>query len=308
MTLSEVSAERIALIYQVATRHGSLISVRELSRLLPESASESELAEAISSTPSLSSKFELQSGYLTERSRGDRHGALETEMRNREIARINMAHASRFVSLLHLSRFKMVAVSGSTSYGSPSRSRDLDIFCVAPAGRMWLSLTQGLLMARAFGLLRRTAPPVCLSCVTDEDYARNAFVSQRDPLFARDALQTKVVKGRTFYRSLLSSASWISSFYPHAYDSKAPPDVPQIRASGPSSVDRVVNHLLFFIVGRYLAAKSSLLNRKLNATGRRTDVFETRSGEDHLIYESRRYTALKHEYRSVLAARTSVRN
>lgn len=308
MTLSDVGAERIYLLYHVAKRHGSLVSVQELSRLLPERTTERELAEVIASIPSLSSRFELRAGYLTERPGGPEPDPSESEARNRRTARINMEHAARFVSLLHTSPFKMVAVSGSTSYGSASRSKDLDLFCVAPTGRMWFSLTHALLMARVFSLLRPDAPQVCLSCVMDEDFARSAFTSQDDPLFARDALATKVVRGRAFYQSLLSMAKWISAYYPHAYDRAATPNSPRTRRSQPSALDVALNRLFFVTIGRFLGLKSLFLNRRLRAAGRGGDVFETRIGEDHLIYESGRYAALRREYRAVLGPGTSVQN
>jgi hypothetical protein len=49
MTLSSESAERINLLYRAAKHNGSLVSIQELSRLLSENASESEVEEAISS-------------------------------------------------------------------------------------------------------------------------------------------------------------------------------------------------------------------------------------------------------------------
>ena len=300
MTISSSSAERVIMLYHAAIRQGSLVTVGELLRLLPESASELDLAEAIASTPYLSSRFELNGGYLTERARVPMAVPGEEELQNRVAAKMNMVHAVHFVSLLRSNPFKMIAVSGSTSYGSASHSRDLDLFCVAPTGRLWLSLSEGLVMARVSDLFHRDAPKVCFSCIMDEDYARFAFASERDPLFARDALETKVLKGHALYESLMKRAAWISILFPVAYGR-----VRESSASGevgapPSSWDLALNRVLSVFVGGFLRLKSTFLNRKLMTARRGGDVFVVNSAEDHLIYESRRYTDLRREYRALL--------
>ncbi|MDG6987905.1 MAG: hypothetical protein JRN21_01100 [Nitrososphaerota archaeon] len=286
----------------MARDNGSLVTVQEISRLLAHGASETELAEAIVSDPSLGRKFELKGGYLTERQREGRPSLLDEELIHRRMARRNLGHAARFAGLLGAGAFKMVAVSGSTSYGSASASRDLDLFCVAPSGKTWLSLTAALVMARIFNSLSPGSPQICLSCMMDENFARSTFAKARDPLFARDALETKVLKGMGTYESLMEAAGWISSYYPLAYERvRGTHALPVVR--GPSALSAAFNQLLFRLVGRYLGLKASALNRKLKEAGRCSDLFEIRSSPDHLIYESKRYTALREKYRKVLRPR-----
>ena len=303
MTISSSSAERIVMLYHAAIRQGSLVTVDELLRLLPESTSEIDLEEAIASIPYLSSRFELNGGYLTERARASVAMPGVEELQNRVAARMNMVHAAYFVSLLRSNPFKMIAVSGSTSYGSASHSRDLDLFCVAPRGRLWLSLSEGLIMARVSDLFHRDAPKVCFSCIMDENYARFTFASERDALFARDALETKVVKGHALYGSLMKGAAWISTLFPVAYDRFLEPPASGEVGAPPSSWDLALNRVLSVFVGRFLRLKSTFLNRKLKTAGRGGDVFEVHSAEDHLIYESRRYADLRREYRAMLGDR-----
>lgn len=296
MTLSRDSADRIALLYRAAKRNGSLVSVQELSRLLRDSTTVSEVEIAIASDPSLSSRFELRSGFLTERGIGLSDDPVLLEANNRRTAGTNLTYASKFASFLRISRFTLVAVSGSTSYGSASFSRDADFFCVTPAGGMWVSLASGLIMARAYSLVKRSGPTFCLSCVMDEDYARSTFGSQHHPLFARDAIEAKVLLGRGLYRSLMRTASWISEYYPIAYrTAMATPSGGSAR-KGSSGFIRALNRFLYTALGRYIRTKSHLLNRRLRVTGRSGDVFRVRLGEDHLIYESRRYLDLRKEY------------
>ena len=296
MTLSTEGAERIALLYRAAKRNGSLVTVRELSRLLPENVSESEVVDAIASVPSLNSKFELRSGFLTERLEEPSFDPIILESDSRKSARANLVHASRFVSFLRSSGFQVVAVSGSTSYGSASISKDTDLFCVAPHRSMWVCLTKALVMARAYRLVNRGAPRICISCVMDEGYARSEFAGRRHPLFARDAIEAKVLKGRDHYESLLKAASWISDYYPVAYGETFTGGHATGPGRNPSSFARVLNRVLYLVIGRYIQAKSSLLNRRFRKGGRGGDVFGVRCGDDHLIYESRRYLDLKKEY------------
>ena len=295
MTLSTESAERIALLYRAAKRNGSLVTARELSRLLPENASESEVVDAIASVPFLNSRFELRSGFLTERLGEPSLDPVIHESDSRRSARTNLVHASRFVSFLRSTGFQVVAVSGSTSYGSASISKDTDLFCVAPPRSMWVCLTKALIMARAYRLVNGRTPRICISCVMDEGYARSEFESRRHPLFARDAIEAKVLLGRDHYESLLRAASWISDYYPVAYGEIFTGG----HQTGPGrspSFARALNRLLYPVMAQYIKVRSSLLNRRFRKEGRGGDVFGVRCGDDHLIYESRRYLDLKKEY------------
>jgi hypothetical protein len=131
----------------------------------------------------------------------------------------------------------------------------------------------------------------------DEDYARSTFGARGHHLFARDALEAKVLRGRELYDSLMSSATWISDYYPVAYREsvRSRADKPP-GAKAPTAFSLALNRVFLSIVGRYIKAKSSRLNRRFRAAHRGGDLFRVRCGEDHLIYESRRYLDLKKEY------------
>jgi hypothetical protein len=307
VTLSEESVERITLLYQTALHNGSLVTAQEVSCLLSERASAQDVAEAVISMPALRSRFELKGGFLTERGLHQDRDPTLSEAKSRSIAKVNLSHATNFARLLRSNTFEMVAVSGSTSYGSAAHSKDLDFFCVSRTGHMWISLTKGLLMARAYGVAHRNAPDICFSYVMDEAYARSTFESRRDPLFARDAIETKVLKGRVVYRSLMGTASWISEFFPRSYDASAFMRAEAAHGPAESTLGRVLNRFLFFAVGHYLQLKSKLLTGLLAATERHEDLFKVHAAEDHLTYESRRYSKLKETYSkgfAVLAQRS----
>ena len=300
--ISAEGAKRISLLYQVARVHGSLVSLGDLVHLMPDRISEGELADAIQSHPVLSSRFTLRSGYVVEKGAElDPQQALAEERNSRARASTNLWHASRFAPFIASSQFEMVGVSGSTSYRSASRSKDLDLFCVAPSGTMWISLSKALILSRLFTLVNRESPPICLSCVMDENYARKTFSADQGALFARDALETVVLIGEPKYRSLMGSASWISTIYPTAFARRSTQsgDLPPLARS--SAWKRAFNRLLFVLAGSYIGVKSSVLNRRLSRRREPDSAFTLRKGVDHLIYESRRYEKLRTHYTAVSA-------
>ena len=306
MTLTEDRAERVSILHEVARSNGSLLSIRDLLPLMPEHTSEDQLMDAINSLPSLSSRLALKEGFIVEKAdSGSSSSVLTSEVVNRSRAAANLRFARDFLPLLASSHFKMVAISGSTSYLSVSRSSDLDFFCVAPAGRMWISLVRALIFARVFRLLHSDAPQLCLSCIMDEDYAVAAFSSDQGPLFARDALTTLVVDGAPCYQRLLGNASWISDIFPRAYRERLEPVAGQPQPiKQPPFAPRFLNLLLSFVGGAYIRFKSKKLNRSLEARGASDGVFKVMSASDHLIYESRRYSNLRRNYASMLSKST----
>ncbi|MDV3278133.1 MAG: hypothetical protein LYZ69_06675 [Nitrososphaerales archaeon] len=270
---------------------------------MPERTSEPELVEAINSAPFLRSKFELRSGYLTERTAESESPVLSTELGSRRRAKTNLSYAERFAPLLGREVMQVVAVSGSTSYRSASRSSDLDLFCIASRGTMWLSLAKSLLLARAFRLANPESPQICFSCIMDESFAVSLFSEKRDSLFARDALVTLVLKGERTYHDLLGRARWISLYYPALYSSKLESgNGLRGTAAQPSWATAVLDRFLHITVGAYIKVKSNLLNRKLAKQRRQDDAFDLRMGLDHLIVESNRYTRLRRAYATLKAS------
>lgn len=227
------------------------------------------------------------------------------ELASRRSAQTNLWWAARFAPKLSSTSFRLVAASGSTSYRSASKSKDLDLFCVATAGGLWTALTRALVLARAFRMLHPRSPEICFSCVMDEDYASGMFRREQGPLFARDALETVVLEGDSTYRWFLNEAKWISGFYPNAYSARLGADQPRhVGSNGPSPASRVLERLLFLFVGAYIRTKSKILIRRLTGSGRLDSIFTVRCGRDHLIYESRRYLKLKRRYLKGFSSRT----
>lgn len=303
LTLSDESAERISLLCGVAMEHGSLVTLQELLPLMHSQVSEEELAEAIHSTPSLNARFDLTGGYMTEKSpKGDRDQAVLAERANRRSASENLLWAEKFARAARSIPFDVVAASGSTSYQSASKSKDIDFFCVSSRGEMWTSLTKALLLARTFGLLHRGSPRVCFSCVMDEDFAMSMFATERSPLFARDALQAVVLMGQARYRELLGRAPWMSAYFPRAYAEKVSARSERVGARPSQSPwKRALEMLIFLAAGVYIRVKSEMLNRKFARSKESDSTFNARVARDHLIYESMRYVMLRRRYAENLA-------
>jgi len=298
--LSEDSISRIELLYSVARLNDSPLSLGELHTLLASDTSIVELEEAFASLPTLSTRYVLDSGFITEKGGAD--WAAEVQKRRRAF-RDNVATAERLAVRLGGRGASVIAVGGSTSYESVKESDDLDLFCVTRGDYAWIFLTKALLLLRASRLASGEVSRACLSCVMDQNYAVRAFSSEQDPLFARDALNAMVLKGNKEYAALLRRADWMKKIFPRLYFARSPPagsgaltvDSPVRTQSG--TARRVANRFLFYVVGGYLRVKSMLESRRIwRDSGDRGRSFEARIGFDHCIYESLRYREMRAMY------------
>ncbi|MDA4128726.1 MAG: hypothetical protein OK422_04665 [Thaumarchaeota archaeon] len=298
MTLSRESAQRVSILYEIAKSNGSLMTLPEVLPLLPEQSTERELEEAIESSTALSSRYEVKSGYLTEKiGRDGKDDTVSNEVKNRRRATSNLVNSQRFVGLLSSRNLLALAVSGSTAYRSAGKSEDLDLFCVTQTQAVWIFLVKSLLIARISGLVRRGSPRPCLSYVMDAKLAVSMFREKQDMLFARDALEAVVLEGENVYRDLLRRAYWMSAYFPTLYASKMTnPEEGGIWEGEAHWTRKVLNRLLFVLVGRFITLKSRFLNRRLSEQGNNTARFRILAADDHLILESVRYAELRQAY------------
>jgi hypothetical protein len=299
--LEDAKLSEIRLFCDVARANGSALSVRELIDLASLDSSEADLSLAWGDFPELREYTVSSSGFVI-----GREGAMDLEYLEREKlerrrrAGSNMYYAAKFASLARGSGARVLSVSGSTSYLSVSATDDLDFFLIARRGALWPSFVKRLLLARAFRLAEKGSPSLCLSYVVDESYALKEFSKVQDGLFARDALATRVLRGGTFYGSLLSVSSWMGRYFPKLYAERVRNfDKQKIEYTNSSPLARVANMFLFYVAGTYIKTKSLLLNRKYAKQGRRSSLFKVRLGLDHCIYESIRYLELRRAYSSL---------
>jgi hypothetical protein len=301
LALTEKQAREIEAFCQIASENGAVISLAELIRLASIDASEHELADAFDSDTYLRSKFQLESGYVLERSpqRASPRQAIEEEERRRERARENLARGGRFGGLLE-GGATVVSVSGANSFLSAVEGDDIDFFCVTKTDGMWVFMLRALVLARLHRVANSDVPELCFSCVMDEEWATKEFRTRQDPIFARDALTAKVMGGKAAYRELLEGASWMSDYFPTFYRMKlaetGPGDERPSGHAGRGQGSVVLNMFVYRTLGSFLRMKSWALNRRFTKAGRHSAIFMTKIGKGHYIFESNRYRKLRRMY------------
>lgn len=292
----------IAFLSEIAKANGSVVSLKDLVALARTNLSEEQLKSSWAAIPELAASYELKNGLILERGQEfarSGFGSLDREQEKRARAASYARYARGFASLCHPRETKLMAISGSTSYQTPSASDDLDIFCITEPDGLWLFLTKSLLLARLLQIFRRSEPRICFSYAVDQNFVEKEFLLPRDALFARDALTTIVIHGQEFYEELLRKSPWISNYFPRLYQQRTNvmhrEGVAGKQVGSPPRL-KFLNILLHVIVGNYLAFKSAMLNRRLRKQGKFSSLFSVKIGSDHCIFESVRYSNLRAMY------------
>lgn len=288
----------VSVAMNVAQLHGAAVALVELENLLPETNTTEDLVAVLELFPQLRDAYVVRNGLVTPKSESAPASSAREEAQRRSMANISAARA--FGRTLAGRDLEVIAVSGSTSYLSASARDDLDLFCVTTKGRVWVFLLKALVMARLRRLSDRRATPVTFSCVMDRKRADEMFSTDNGALFARDALMARVVSGHRSYAELLDEASWIQRYFPRLYGRRGKREALPHSSERPSLLPYgPLNLLLYRTVGSFIRAKASLHNRRLAREGKGMALFRLRIGADHLIYESRRYQALRSMYSKV---------
>jgi len=300
--ISEEIAPIVNAALQAAHLHGASVDLTELAKLLPQDTTSEDLTAALESLPHLQGRYLVRDGLVLPKSGASSTPSADEEARNRSIASIWAALV--FASRLGSRDVSTIAVSGSTSYLSASEQDDLDLFCVTHEGSMWVFLLRALVTTRVLKFFDRRTPPVTFSCVMDWEYADEMFSRDRGALFARDALMARVVLGCEGYSALLQKASWMKRYFPMLYGHQRA-GLARLRpteraASGPG---RMLNMVLYLAAGSFIRLKALFHNHMLARQGKDSALFRVRMGPNHLIYESKRYTALRSMYSKVAPVR-----
>jgi hypothetical protein len=183
-------------------------------------------------------------------------------------------------------------VTGSTAYGEPEAGDDLDFMVVARNGAVWAFLAYAFLALR---LRRRpgSASP-CFNYVLDRSTAEAEFRQSRGVLFAREALSARPVLGGSYYRSLVSTASWMSAELPRLYARWAGPEDRSPDRSRPAAWPvRVLNAAIFPLLASYLQLQGLVRNRRLARAGEGASAFRTVTTVGRLAYESVEFERLR---------------
>jgi len=268
-------------------------------KLTSSVTSEEELATAWLGQSNLSSEYPLHSGRIVSRQAlleaGPTAINAKVEAGRRRVA-ANMEIAKAVWRIFAGDDLRMFAISGGNSYGFARSGDDIDIFCVTKTGGLWLFVMKHLLVSRFYETFRKDIPRLCFSYALDEENARREFSESKDRLFARDALNLKVIAGRGFFSSLMSGARWMGELFPRAYAARAKPQSDTPERAESSAGARVLNMLLFRTVGVYIRLKSALDNAKNRKMGRTKFVNDLRIGAGYVLFESRKYQSLRGIY------------
>jgi len=292
----------IDILSEIARANGSLVSLKDLAALTRTTLSEEQIESSWAKIPELAATYELKNGLIIQRDKDYAtltQNIADLDLEKRVRAENYTRLARKFAYLCNAQETKLLAISGSTSYKTPTASDDLDIFCVTKLDKLWLFITKSLLMARVLRILKRDFPRICFSYAADQRFAEKEFLLQEDALFARDALTTIVIHGQDYYTELLKNSSWISNYFPRLYRQRTNTNsLEEVeREQGASSPSRTfLNNLLRIIVGNYIAFKSAMLNRTLRREGKFSSIFYAKIGADHCIFESIRYSKLRALY------------
>jgi hypothetical protein len=300
--IREQIVAEIAFLSGVAKANGSLVSLKDLAALTSTNLSEELLRSSWETIPELAASYELSNGLILQRGNDDAGNGrctVDVELEKRARAENYARYAREFALLCNGIGTNLFAISGSTSYKTPSASDDLDIFCITKPDHLWLFIARSLLLARFLQVFRRDFPRICFSYAVDAKFAEKEFLLPRDALFARDALTTIVVYGQEYYKQLLKKSHWISDYFPCLYRHRTSvADLEEGESeSVPSSPGRIfLNTLLRVLVGNYVALKSAMLNGRLRKQGKVSALFSAKIGLDHCIFESVRYSKLRAMY------------
>ena len=295
--------ERIRVLVEVAAANGSSISLTELRELLPPGlfSSAEALARFLVADEGLAARFAMVAGEVTLRG----HEALADHRRmQRGLAADRLAEADLFLERLGkvCPWIELAAISGSTAYDAAKPGDDLDFFLVTRRHRLWITLLVALVRARLERLRSPGAPVYCFNRLLERAACEHAFRERRDALFAREALNLRVLRGGTLYRALLAGAPWMAEPFPGLYAARAAGgDASAARAPRGGTAGGILNGAALLFLGPYLWIAGVYRNAWLRRQGRVKECFRTVVRPDVCATESVLYDELREEYRRAFA-------
>ena len=284
----------------IAAAHESSISTAELLQLLPEKSFESplELERFLDIDSKLGQMLMVTAGEVTLK------GLDQLVRRRPEQVRLSanrLQVAETFTN--RLARLcpwiRLAAVSGSTAYAGTKDDDDIDFFVVTDLNRLWVTLLIAMVGARLGRLRNRNLPTFCFNRITEEDECRDAFNLAREPLFAREALNLRVLRGRRYYRELIDSAAWMAGLFPGRYRQAldSTPFLSEETNNRHGIFWSVANRVAMIILVPYTSLMSMWRNRRLERAGRIDARFRTVFRRGFFAYESIKYDLLRDAYK-----------
>jgi hypothetical protein len=141
-------------------------------------------------------------------------------------------------------------------------------------------------------------PEFCLNYVLDERAAEEDYRHGQGLLFAREALSVQILRGATYYRSLLAQADWLQLEAPRLYSRWThPEDPPDAEAVAPTPVGvRALNWLVFPVIAAYLQLKGLRAGHRLRGSGRAPQQFRTVTRPRRMTLQTLKFERLRSMY------------
>lgn len=298
-SLSEARV-RIKALVSIAASYDSPLSMEQLSLLLPEGPLPSieSLENFLSRDEVLQRDLTILGGVVAPRGK---EGLILKSTEQKALANTRLALARDFTSQLTkvCPWVRLAGVTGSVAYEGSKPEDDIDIFLVVERRRLWVTLLAALLMARMDRHRQGTPPIFCFNRIDDVDHCLEIFRTLQDALFAREALNLKVLVGEDYYHELLGQAPWMGDIFPRLYgarlDDGHPPRTFTATPGGPHWT--LLDLLAFLGLGPFLWLQGLLRNRRLGSKGRPDLQFRTVVRRGYCAYESGKFDDLREAYR-----------
>ena len=294
-TSSLVVEHRVRSALAVAGLYRTGIPIAELAALLPEGAPHGQaLVDWLRSHPAVG-RVDEGVAFHPEGFPGSVRGArrLRGEFYIENARALVAGDLAPARSLL-----RCLLVTGSAAYGEPEEGDDCDLMLVTRKGGLWTALAYLFLVFRVRRLRGGDRTSWCLNYAMDELQARAEFDRPRGFLFAREALTSRPVLGERYYLSLLGQATWMREEAPRLYARWATSGfpVPPSASSAPRAM-RLLDSILYPLVGAYLQAKALFANWQLRRQGRAEESFRTVTQPRKLALVTTKYDRLNELYR-----------
>ena len=292
----------IQTVVSIAADHGSSISSEELLVLLPEGVfdSSADLESFVEGDASLGHELKVLDGQITLRGLERLASGRPDQIRlSDQRALTAQAFSDRLI--IACPWIRVVGISGSTAYAGSKPQDDVDFYLVTGRNRLWITLLFAMISARFHRRKSPDSPQFCFNRILEENECRDAFCSKKDPLFAREALNLRILQGRDYFRELLSSATWMEGLFPGLFRQAL--GLAIVRKSNVKKADRrvwsIVNGVAFAGLVPYLTIVGIWRNHRLQRAGKVDARFRTITRRGFFAYESKKYDLLRDAYSKV---------
>jgi len=290
---------QILLAIEIASKCGQAIAFKDINLLLNQ-PNQKTIRQIVQHDPQISKSVSIEKNYAVIKG----YESLFQKRKEREkTSKKFQEKAASFASqLLKIdSNWRLIAVCGSTAYGSAKNTDDIDLLLTTKKNKMWQSFFKALLLARIFSLkaeINRQKTNFCLSYVKDEKSFEDEITQHKTPLIARELLSIQVLYGENYYKSLLTKSNWIAKLFPNLYKIKLHPKEKIITINANQNDNGVLNLFIYATLKKYLLLKALIKNLKYRKQHKKNHLFVTKITQGACVYTSKRYQELEKIYNS----------